>query len=73
MGRTPTEPKQPRLGPGVILDSSFARLRPSMAAFSGERTLSRPFGRRELSVMVETQSSCKKVVRRGGYGKESRP
>ena len=58
---------------GVMLESSFARLRLSMATSSEERTPSRPFGRRKLSAMVEIQSGCKKTVRRGGYGKESGP
>ena len=37
-----------------------------MATFSVERTVSRPFGRRDLVVMVESQGSREKVGRRAG-------
>ena len=50
---------------GVVLVASFAILRPSMAIFSAEVTLPRPFGRCELSVMVESRGSHEKAVRRG--------
>ena len=52
-----TEPKAAFAG--VILATSFARLRPSIARPNVERTPSRPFGCWDLSVMVEM---------RGGYG-----
>ena len=68
--RALSEPKTAKAG--VMLDSSFARFRPSTATFSEERTPSRHFGRWELSAMVETQSSCKKAVRRGDYGERIR-
>ena len=54
---------------GVVLEASFAILRPSMAIFSAEITLPRPFGRWELSVMVEMQGGCEKAVRRGLWGR----
>ena len=46
---------------GVILEVSFARLRASMAAFNEDRAPSCPFGRLDLSTMVGTQVSCKRV------------
>jgi len=64
-----TEPKTALAG--VMLDSSFARFSPSMATFSEEKTLSCPFGRLDLSAMVEMQGSNKKAVRRGGCEKNS--
>ena len=45
---------------GVTLETSLARLRPSMAIFNVERTPSRPFGC-GLSVMVEAQGSDEKA------------
>lgn len=65
-----TEPKT--VLAGVTLDSSFARFSPSMATSSEERTLSRPFGRLDLSAMVERQGSNKKAVGRGGCEKKNR-
>jgi hypothetical protein len=53
--RTPTEPNAATAG--VILDSSFARFRPSMATFNEERTWSRPG---DLSAMVETGVAARK-------------
>ena len=55
---------------GVVLVASFAILRPSMATFSAARTLPRPFGRWELSVISETQGSHEKAVKRGGCKRE---
>ena len=69
--RTLTEPKTTVAG--VMLESSFAKFRPSMATLSEEKTPSRPFGRWDLSVMVETQGSCEKAVRRGGSEGEPEP
>ena len=45
---------------GVMLKTSFARLRPSMAAFKVEIVPSCLFGRRELFAMVGKQGSHEK-------------
>ena len=47
----------------MTLESSFARLRSSMARFNAERGPSRPLCRCELSVMVEKQGSHEKGMR----------
>jgi len=39
---------------GVMLETSFARFRTSMATFSEERTPFRPFGRWNSAAMVES-------------------
>lgn len=57
---------------GAILEWSFARLRSSMATFSVERIASRPFGRLDLVVMVESQGSREKVGRRTDQKEEPR-
>ena len=49
---------------GIILETSFARFRASIATFSEEGTPSRPFGRWKLAVMGETQGSCKRAAQR---------
>ena len=69
--RTATDPKTGFTG--VVLVASFAILRPSMATFSADITLLLPFGRWELSVMVETQGSDKKAVRGGGCERALEP
>jgi len=51
---------------GVMLEASFARLRKSMATFSEERALPRPFGRWDLAAMVGMQGGCEKAVQRTG-------
>ena len=56
---------------GVMLETSFARLRASMAIFSAERTPSRPFGRREPGAMVGMQGHGEEAVRREGCEEES--
>ena len=66
--RVTTDPKTGFTG--VVLVASFAILRPSIAIFSAERTRLRPFGRWELSVIVETQGSYKETIRCGGCEKE---
>ena len=48
---------------GVILEIFSARSMASMAAFNKETAFSRPFGRWELVVMVETEGSHKGTVR----------
>ena len=58
---------------GVLLEASPTRLRASMAVFSAERLLPRPFGRSELSVMVESQDSDEKDVRCEGCEKAFQP
>ena len=55
---------------GVMLEISFARFRVSMATFSEERALSRPFGRWDLASMVRMQGSCEKAVQRTGSEEE---
>ena len=69
--RMATEPKTALAG--VMFESSLARFRPSIAIFSEERTPSRPFGRWDLSVMVETQGSCEEAVRCEGCEGEPEP
>jgi len=66
-----TEPKTALAG--VMLESSFARFSPLMATSSEERTPSHPFGRLDLSAMVETQGSREKAVRGAGCEEESEP
>jgi hypothetical protein len=56
---TPTEPKTALAG--VILESSFARFKASMAAFNDEIVLSRPLGRWDSASMVETQVVAREV------------
>ena len=58
---------------GVTLESSFARFRASMAIFSEERTASRPFGRWDLSAMVEKKGSYEEAVRSMDREEESGP
>jgi len=53
---TLTEPKT--AWAGVILESSFARFKASIAPFSTEIVLSRSLGSRDSASMVETRSSC---------------
>jgi len=57
--RMATEPKTALAG--VILESSLARFRPSMAMFSEERPPSRPFGCWDVSVMIGTQGGWEKA------------
>ena len=66
-----TEPKTALAG--VMLDNSFARFRPSIAASSEERTPFCPFDRLDVSTMVETQGGCEKAVGRGGCKEEFEP
>ena len=56
--RMATEPKTALAG--VILETSFARFRPSMAVVSEERTSSDHPS--DLSVMVEMQGGCEGEV-----------
>ena len=67
--RTQTEPKTALAG--VILESSFARFKPSMAALSEERTLFCASGCWDISAMVEAQGSCEDAVR--GKGCKEKP
>ena len=53
---TLTEPKTALAG--VILESSFARFKASINAFSAEIVLSRPLGRWDLASMVGTRGGC---------------
>ena len=62
--RMATEPKAAFAG--VMLATSFARLRPSIATFNVERTPSWPFGRWCLSAMAKTQGGYGRGVRCGG-------
>ena len=55
-----TEPKTALAG--VILDISFARLVASMATFSEERTLPRPFGRWDLISMNQSEGGREKAM-----------
>ena len=71
VSRTATDPKTGFTG--VVLVASFAILRPPMAIFNAEMTLSWPFGRLDLSVMVETQGSHEKAVKRGSCEKGPEP
>ena len=57
----------------MVFVASFRRLRASMAGFSVERPRHWPFVRWELSVIVGTQGSDGKVVKRGGCEKELEP
>jgi len=72
--RTPTEPNTALAG--VMLESSFARFKPSMATSSEERTPSRPFGRWDLSTMVErnARERCDvKAVKSPKLNRDERP
>ena len=51
---------------GVILETSFARFKASMAAFSAEMVPSCSLGCWVLDSMVETRDRCERIVRRGG-------
>ena len=48
---------------GVMLETSFARFMASMAAFSVEMVLPRPFGRWGPASMVKTGGDCEKATR----------
>jgi hypothetical protein len=61
---TLTEPKTAFAG--VILESSFARFKASMAAFNVEIVPSRPLGRWDSASMVETRGGGEGTVQRGG-------
>jgi len=61
-----TEPKTALAG--VILASSFAKFKASMAAFNAEIAPSRPFGRWDSAFMVETRGSGERIVQ--GEGRE---
>lgn len=71
VSRTLTTPKTALAG--VILESSFARLRPPMAALSEERTLTRPSGRWGPSAMAEAQGSWEDGVWDEGREEKSEP
>jgi len=58
---------------GGIVETSFAVLRMSMAAFSEERAPSLPFGGWDLVVIVGTRGSSEKAVQRAGSEEESEP
>ena len=58
---------------GVILEIFSARSMASMAAFNKETAFSRPFGRWELVVMVETESSRKETVRAAAVRRKQDP
>ena len=65
---------EPKTGfTGVVLVASFAKFRTSMAVFKAGTTLPLPFRRWELSVMVKTQGSREKAVRREDREEESEP
>ena len=49
---------------GMMFEASSTRLRVSMAIFNEERAPPCPIGCWGLSVIVETQGGCVKVVRR---------
>ena len=51
---------------GVILENAFARFTAPMAPSNADRALSRPLGRCDLASMVETRSSCERIVLREG-------
>ena len=57
---------------GVMLVTSFARLRTSINPFSVEMTPSLSSGRWDLACMVEASSSRKGTVRRKGCEKDSK-
>ena len=64
----------PKTGPaGVLLEASFAILRPSMATFNAEIAPSRPFGGWVVSVMVESQGKDEKAAGFGGREKAFEP
>jgi len=65
--RMATDPKTALAG--VMLESSLARFRPSMATSNEERIPSRPLRRWDLSVMVENE----KAMRCEGCKGESEP
>ena len=56
--RTLTEPKTALAG--VMLATSFARFKVSMATFNDERTSSRRFSCRESANMVESRDGCER-------------
>ena len=58
---------------GEIQEISFARSRASMATFSAERKLSRPFGRWGLVSIVKIRFGLEKTVWDVGYGGGSEP
>jgi len=66
--RTLTVPKTALAG--VMLETSFARFKASMAIFSEERTPSRPFGRWEPGAMAGMQGRGEEGVRREGCEEE---
>ena len=57
----------------MLLEASFAMLRPSMAMFSAEIAPSRSFGGWVLSVMVESQGKDEKAAGFGGREKAFEP
>jgi len=69
--RAPTEPKVALAC--VILESSFARSRASIAPFNEERAPSGPFGCRDFAAMVETQGSRKKMIQHTDCKDEPEP
>ena len=69
--RMATEPKTALAG--VMLESSLARFRASMAIFREERAESRPFGRWDLVAIVEIQRSGEKAGRCVRREEESGP
>ena len=68
---TLTEPKTAFAG--VMLETSFARFKASMATFNAEMVPSPPLGRWDLASMVKTGGSCERTVRREGHEDGSKP
>ena len=68
---TLTEPKTAPAG--VILESSLARFKASIAVFNVEIAPSRPLGRWDLSSMVETRGNCERTVRCESYEEGPEP
>ena len=66
-----TEPKTALAG--VILESSFARFKASMAAFNAGIMLSRPLSRWGSASMVRTRGSCNRTVWRECCEEDSKP
>ena len=66
-----TEPNTARAG--AIVEMSFARFKASMAMFSAERTLSRPFVRCESASMVATGGNYEEMVWDVGCAKGPEP
>jgi len=58
---------------GVMLETSFARFRASIAMFSEERAPSRPFGCWDLVAIIDVQGSWETVARREGCEEEFEP